>query len=142
MLTYAELQSAFESLGLANHPVIAHASIRRFGDVEGGAETVLHALLTSSNGLIMPAFTYNTMVTPEVGPPNNGIKYGTDRDNNKRSEPFQITMPPDKMIGILPWVLLQQQGSTRDRKSTRLNSSHGYISYAVFCLKKKKKKRE
>src|SRR5256884_2120102 len=27
---------------------------------------------------------------------------------------------------------------TRDRKSTRLNSSHGYISYAVFCLKKKK----
>src|SRR2546429_4644560 len=30
--------------------------------------------------------------------------------------------------------------SIRDRKSTRLNSSHGYISYAVFCLKKKKKK--
>src|SRR2546422_4264436 len=29
-----------------------------------------------------------------------------------------------------PWAL--------DRKSTRLNSSHGYISYAVFCLKKKK----
>src|ERR1041385_9445477 len=27
----------------------------------------------------------------------------------------------------------------RDRKSTRLNSSHGYISYAVFCFKKKKK---
>src|SRR2546429_1158566 len=29
----------------------------------------------------------------------------------------------------------------RDRKSTRLNSSHGYISYAVFCLKKKKNSR-
>src|SRR2546422_4349925 len=29
----------------------------------------------------------------------------------------------------------------RDRKSTRLNSSHGYISYAVFCLKKKKRHR-
>src|SRR3989449_6715422 len=28
----------------------------------------------------------------------------------------------------------------KDRKSTRLNSSHGYISYAVFCLKKKKYK--
>src|SRR2546422_8217404 len=28
--------------------------------------------------------------------------------------------------------------AVRDRKSTRLNSSHGYISYAVFCLKKKK----
>src|SRR5256884_1778996 len=33
--------------------------------------------------------------------------------------------------------ILPQQ---RDRKSTRLNSSHGYISYAVFCLKKKKNK--
>src|SRR2546422_3001058 len=29
-------------------------------------------------------------------------------------------------------------GTSPDRKSTRLNSSHGYISYAVFCLKKKK----
>src|SRR2546422_4804421 len=41
-------------------------------------------------------------------------------------------------------VDLQQIGSRKDpgpggdRKSTRLNSSHGYISYAVFCLKKKK----
>src|SRR5205809_3007703 len=34
---------------------------------------------------------------------------------------------------VLYWVI------DGDRKSTRLNSSHGYISYAVFCLKKKKK---
>src|SRR5437764_11566825 len=33
-----------------------------------------------------------------------------------------------------------RQGGIRDRKSTRLNSSHRCISYAVFCLKKKKKK--
>src|SRR2546429_3621871 len=32
------------------------------------------------------------------------------------------------------------RGRLLDRKSTRLNSSHGYISYAVFCLKKKKNK--
>src|SRR3989449_2898722 len=35
--------------------------------------------------------------------------------------------------------LPQASGEPQDRKSTRLNSSHGYISYAVFCLKKKKK---
>src|SRR2546429_2557215 len=34
--------------------------------------------------------------------------------------------------------LARSQPDFRDRKSTRLNSSHGYISYAVFCLKKKK----
>src|SRR2546422_6200040 len=32
-----------------------------------------------------------------------------------------------------------QERTRKDRKSTRLNSSHGYISYAVFCLKKKKR---
>src|SRR5205809_1836292 len=41
------------------------------------------------------------------------------------------------ITGALRRGLLRMLG---DRKSTRLNSSHGYISYAVFCLKKKKKK--
>src|SRR2546422_6656428 len=36
------------------------------------------------------------------------------------------------------WV--DESSILADRKSTRLNSSHGYISYAVFCLKKKKRK--
>src|SRR2546422_5202945 len=43
-------------------------------------------------------------------------------------------------IGIADSVLQKDGKLTsdeRDRKSTRLNSSHGYISYAVFCLKKK-----
>src|SRR2546422_6938936 len=38
----------------------------------------------------------------------------------------------------IPWMLRQIRPDLyQDRKSTRLNSSHGYISYAVFCLKKK-----
>src|SRR3712207_7636989 len=36
----------------------------------------------------------------------------------------------------------RHHASTQDRKSTRLNSSHANISYAVFCLKKKKKKKQ
>src|SRR5207245_6787135 len=36
------------------------------------------------------------------------------------------------------FVRVASKGLTGDRKSTRLNSSHGSISYAVFCLKKKK----
>src|SRR2546422_1736657 len=39
-------------------------------------------------------------------------------------------------------ALLSTLEARLDRKSTRLNSSHGYISYAVFCLKKKKKKKQ
>src|SRR2546422_4072225 len=38
-------------------------------------------------------------------------------------------------------IRIDEQRINEDRKSTRLNSSHGYISYAVFCLKKKKIKK-
>src|SRR2546422_372956 len=51
--------------------------------------------------------------------------------------------PPARVIALLNHHLARDPAVTevsrkgRDRKSTRLNSSHGYISYAVFCLKKK-----
>src|SRR2546422_10637746 len=47
------------------------------------------------------------------------------------------------LVSLRPGVRVGggEVASRRDRKSTRLNSSHGYISYAVFCLKKKKKKK-
>src|SRR5687768_18121473 len=41
-------------------------------------------------------------------------------------------------LSYLLTLLLAVPTGALDRKSTRLNSSHGYISYAVFCLKKKK----
>src|SRR2546422_6048484 len=41
----------------------------------------------------------------------------------------------------LTFARVRPRGEQSDRKSTRLNSSHGYISYAVFCLKKKKEKK-
>src|SRR5438132_8978343 len=42
-------------------------------------------------------------------------------------------------VAVKPMRTASKWSSTRDRKSTRLNSSHTVISYAVFCLKKKKK---
>src|SRR2546422_5991161 len=49
--------------------------------------------------------------------------------------------PPDPLVRYL-WQMhdenIHEWQARLDRKSTRLNSSHGYISYAVFCLKKKK----
>src|SRR5205809_7174160 len=46
----------------------------------------------------------------------------------------------ERAPGVLLWPERFGHSNTPDRKSTRLNSSHGYISYAVFCLKKKKNK--
>src|SRR2546422_1246393 len=39
---------------------------------------------------------------------------------------------------LSPWAIGKAEEYRRDRKSTRLNSSHGYMSYAVFCLKQKR----
>src|SRR2546429_5329671 len=49
-----------------------------------------------------------------------------------------VDQPPLVPFLIKISRLLLGDSLRRDRKSTRLNSSHGYISYAVFCLKKKK----
>src|SRR5690349_22952413 len=48
-----------------------------------------------------------------------------------------------KALGVSgpQWMILMALADLEDRKSTRLNSSHVEISYAVFCLKKKKKKK-
>src|SRR2546430_11052968 len=48
--------------------------------------------------------------------------------------------PDRRRRSARPAEARRANGSSRDRKSTRLNSSHSQISYAVFCLKKKKKK--
>src|SRR5688572_30932368 len=50
------------------------------------------------------------------------------------SRPLRVVVA-DQQLGIRK-ILVRRQ----DRKSTRLNSSHSQISYAVFCLKKKKKR--
>src|SRR2546422_2878733 len=47
--------------------------------------------------------------------------------------------PEERLVGARDiGVDHRDEPNISDRKSTRLNSSHGYISYAVFCLKKKK----
>src|SRR2546426_3423525 len=67
-----------------------------------------------------------------------------DRDppNLDDADPVRCVAPQHHKAGgwedhRKPWPHGQER--TRDRKSTRLNSSHLVISYAVFCLKKKKK---
>src|SRR5205085_138050 len=50
-----------------------------------------------------------------------------------------ITIPEEEEVYEIPEIL-EIADLFKDRKSTRLNSSHSQISYAVFCLKKKKKK--
>jgi aminoglycoside 3-N-acetyltransferase len=118
----AEILSAFQALGLRDKPVIAHASLKPFGSIEGGVETVMNAMLASFASVIMPTFTYKTEITPDVGPPNNGITYGSGRDRNKMAEPFRPDMPADPLMGILPETLRNHPSATR--------TAHPILSFA------------
>ena len=102
MLTFRDFVTGLRKLEIDPvRPVIAHASLSAFGEVHGGAETVLGALSSSFNTLIMPAFTYKTMITPEVGPPDNAISYGSGRYTNRMAEIYRADMPADKMMGVV-----------------------------------------
>src|SRR2546422_4321544 len=52
--------------------------------------------------------------------------------------PLRVTAARNQAGALQHLQVLGDRRLAQDRKSTRLNSSHGYISYAVFCLKKKK----
>src|SRR5205809_5647974 len=73
-----------------------------------------------------------------------GLSLGFGREVSPRGGPSGPSgaMGNELTLDELAELTAARPGSARspsDRKSTRLNSSHGYISYAVFCLKKKKK---
>src|SRR5437870_9555871 len=91
-------------------------------------------------------FPYTTLFRSECNKPNtdnnwcqqcNAKQFQQDfhkwTSGNKFIDEFiqESQLNAKKYFDILEWI---------DRKSTRLNSSHVAISYAVFCLKKKKKK--
>ena len=117
-----DLKTGLSKLGLTNHLVIAHASLKAFGNIEGGAEAMLNALLDSVRGVIMPSFTYKTMLNPQIGPPKNGMTYGSEPNLNKMAEVFYPDMPSDKMMGVLPEVLRKHPKAKR--------SSHPIQSFA------------
>src|SRR2546422_1928146 len=120
------------------------------------------------NCLIMVSMTYGSYATPEIGVVNalRLMKEGgadvVKMQGGKEKTPVikaiaDAGVPVMSHVGMCPHFVHQyggfklqartadeamrviEDGIAIDRKSTRLNSSHGYISYAVFCLKKKKR---
>ncbi len=123
MITFREFLTAFRRLEIdRSRPVIAHSSLSAFGQVQGGAETVLGALLGSFNTVVVPTFTYKTMIVPEVGPADNACTYGSGADSNRLAEFFRRDMPADRMMGIIPETLRKRPNAQR--------SSHPILSFA------------
>src|SRR5207249_9812204 len=87
-------------------------------------------------------FPYTTLFRSREGRVYNGqaLTVGSGKDQRTTMLVSMPVFSNDHFLGMIGVVV--EHGHTdkhRDRKSTRLNSSHVSISYAVFCLKKKKK---
>ncbi len=116
MRSYRELVLALRKLDLdGSRPVIAHASLKSFGQVAGGAGAVVGALLEHFETVIMPTFTYKTMIVPEDGPPNNAVEYGTMKDTNRMAEFYHQDMPADNLMGVIAETLRQHSDASRSR---------------------------
>src|SRR5687768_18015235 len=96
--------------------------------------------LLSCNGVPPLLHTFpNTTLFRSWGRPGTCPRRSRPRRPGRRESRRRIPWPPETFRSD---STERVAGRTRrlpvDRKSTRLNSSHGYNSYAVFCLKKKK----
>src|SRR5690625_6946179 len=81
----------------------------------------------------------------ELGMDRHSVLFGkpTAKTRRRERELLERITADRRLIGSLTAPVVRQEhppaGPARDRKSTRLNSSHVAISYAVFCLKKKRR---
>jgi aminoglycoside 3-N-acetyltransferase len=123
MVSFREISSGLRQLGLQQQqPVIVHSSLSAFGEVKGGIATLLGAVLGTFDAVMVPTFTYKTMLIPEDGPENNAFTYGAGHDTNQMAESFRPDMPADRMMGIFAETLRQRPGTVR--------SSHPILSFA------------
>src|SRR2546422_7673407 len=86
-------------------------------------------------------FPYTTLFRSPTEPPRVQVTSpGKVRATGAQALVYALErVGADVVFGIPGGAVLPAYDPLLDRKSTRLNSSHGYISYAVFCLKKKKR---
>ncbi|MCE1252907.1 MAG: AAC(3) family N-acetyltransferase [Anaerolineae bacterium] len=123
MISFRDIERGLQDLKIPSQtPVIVHASLSAFGDVQGGAESVLGALARCYNAILMPTFTYKTMIIPSAGPENNGLVYGSGRQSNLMAEFYNPTMPADKMM----WVVAEKLRNLPAAK----RSSHPILSFS------------
>jgi aminoglycoside 3-N-acetyltransferase len=127
-VSYRDIVRGLRSLRIdRDKPVFVHSSLRAFGRLQGGAAALLGALLSVFDSVSVPTFTYNTLVVPEVGPPDNAIQYGAFTDRNMMAEFFHQDLPADRLMGILAETLRQQPGAFR--------SGHPALSFAGIDAK-------
>ncbi|NDJ54810.1 MAG: AAC(3) family N-acetyltransferase [Chloroflexi bacterium] len=113
-----------DQMGLTKDvPIIAHVRYRSIGPVRGEQAAVVAALLAAADTVVMPAFTYQTQVIPQVGPPDNDIEYGTGDERNAKAQIFRSDMPVHPDCGSV--------AETLRKDAETLRSTHPILSFVA-----------
>jgi len=96
MVSYHDLIKTFHAFGFRREtPVIVHYGQELPNKVNGGISTFMGALLSAVDNVLLPAFTFSTMVVPHQGPPDNGLRYGAEDRHNQNAAIFSYTLPSE-----------------------------------------------
>jgi len=96
MISYRDITLGLSKLGLnRSTPVLAHIAYPDVGEIRGGIETLMGALLATVDNVMLPSFTFATMIIPQQGPPDNDIQYGSGRESNLNAVIFSRQLPSD-----------------------------------------------
>ena len=133
LIRYRDLQHGLAELGLDGHSrLIVHAAPQATRPIAGGSESLLGALLATSETLLMPTFTPSTAIVPPFGPQDNALEYGEDDAANLYADIFTPDLPADPALGELAESFRLYPESAR--------SSHPLLSFcadeASECLER------
>ena len=127
MISYHDITVGLEKLGLGRStPVLAHVAPSRIGEIRGGIESLLGAILATIDNVMMPCFTSATMVIPQEGPDNNYIEYGSGKENNLDAAIYSTSLPSDMQDNAVSEALRNYPGTYR--------SSHPIFSFTGLGL--------
>jgi len=116
MVSYRDLINILRDLGLESYSrVLVHASLTAFDHVSGGARSLVGALLETCETVIMPSFTFSTLVVPPIGPPENGLVYAPGDHDNLDANIFSLNLPADEDLGPAPEVLRHHEHAGRSK---------------------------
>lgn len=129
MINFRTLVHGFRNLGLErDNPVLVHCSVSAFGEIQGGADTLQGALLAAFGRVMVPSFTYRTMLTPLIGPERNALVYGAENGSNFAAQFFTQDLPADRLMGVLADAVRRHPSGKRSR--------HPILSFAGIGLDK------
>jgi len=127
VVTPEKIIDGLSRVGLSHQRIVVHSSLRSFGRVERGAETVISALQSVCPTVLMPGFqcVANVLPPPAQRPEQNGCDYAVHFDLSQPPEPFDVEkFPIHPRMGRISHVFARSAGVLR--------SEHPWHSWLVW----------